>query len=264
MKRIVCASLIILLFVVSTGISVFAESPDTLNSADEYEISLMRAGGGGSGGGGGGGGGGGSTGGSSGHYYSNGRGSVLRNILSFISFACFACAATIIFRLKLSKYRRNTKKLMSMLEKQDNAWKYKNIQKQVYNTYHIVQKSWSNLNMEPARAYMSEELFESFQIKLNWMEYRNQKNVLEKIKLLDAIPVSVYDNIDDSLDYVWFYIKGRMVDYIIDTQTNFKVSGSSAAENFEEYWQFVRREDGRWVLNKILQKDESDKIIFAE
>ena len=76
--------------------------------------------------------------------------------------------------------------------------------------------------------------------------------------------MSVYDSDNDREDYVWFYIKGKMVDYIIDTETNLKISGNTTAQSFVEYWQFIRNEDGAWVLNKILQKDEANEIIFCE
>lgn len=117
--------------------------------------------------------------------------------------------------------------------------------------------------MSPAAQYMSDQLRESFQTKLNWMEFRHEKNILQDIKLLKALPVAVYDDADNTRDHVWFYIHGKMVDYIIDTQTGAKRSGSTTPGRFVEYWQFIRKED-RWVLHKILQKDESDQIVFSE
>lgn len=37
--------------------------------------------------------------------------------------------------------------------------------------------------------------------------------ILKKISLIDAIPISINDDEDDSKDYIWYYIKGSMVDY---------------------------------------------------
>ncbi len=110
---------------------------------------------------------------------------------------------------------------------------------------------------------MSDELLNSFQTKLNWMEYKNQKNILEKIQLVKALPVAVHDDFDNSRDYTWFYIKGRMVDYTIDTNTQLIVEGSTTSSSFVEYWQFIRK-DNNWVLNKILQKNEEKQIPFVE
>ena len=149
------------------------------------------------------------------------------------------------------------------MQKKDSAWKYKHIQKQVRNTYFAVQRAWTNSDMHPAKSYMSDSLYQSFQSKLSWMQYREQRNVLKHIRLLEAIPVAVHDEQDDSLDFVWFYIKGSMVDYTVDLHTNERLDGSVFPEHFCEYWQFTRTADERWVLNEILQEDEADQITFT-
>ena len=121
----------------------------------------------------------------------------------------------------------------------DNAWKYKDISSTVEKSYFVIQTAWANMDMTPALPYMSDKLFESFQTKLNWMSYRNEKNIMNNIKLLQSLPVSVYDDADNSRDYIWFYIKGKMVDYVIDTNTQMKISGSTAAASFVEYLYLV-------------------------
>ena len=95
------------------------------------------------------------------------------------------------------------------------------------------------------------------------MKYKNQRNVLEKISLVSALPVAVYDDSDNSRDYIWFYIKGRMVDYTIDTDTQLIVEGRTTPASFVEYWKFVRKENN-WVLDSILQKNEENQIPFVE
>ena len=91
----------------------------------------------------------------------------------------------------------------------------------------------------------------------------NKRNILKKIKLINLKPVSVIDDEDNSKDLIWFYIKGSMVDYTINTITNEIIDGNNSIFGipFVEYWKFVRKND-KWVLSKILQADEKDKIIF--
>lgn len=151
---------------------------------------------------------------------------------------------------------------MALLDDKDDAWKYDNILKEVETTYYIVENSWTNLDMTPAHSYMTEDLYEQFQLKLEWMQYRNQKNILKKIKLLEAIPVSIHDDEEDTKDHIWFFIKGSMIDYTIDTTTNLVISGSTKKSTFIEYWRFTRTNDKKWVLGKILQEEEKDKIAF--
>lgn len=259
MKRI--TSLIICIILISCScVCAFAENTDI---SDNHSVILLRAGGGGSGGGGGGSGGGSSGGGSS-HTSGTGRQpTLLESIVQFIMMPFVFFSSTILFYIKLTKYSRKSKKLMKQMMQSDNAWKYKNISHMVNDCFYAVQTAWSDMDMSPASQYMSEELFDSFQTKLNWMAYRNQKNILKNITLINALPVAVHDDSDNSRDYIWFYIKGRMVDYIIDTETQLKVSGNTSPASFTEFWQFIRKDDN-WVLNKILQKNESDQIPFNE
>ena len=98
--------------------------------------------------------------------------------------------------------------MKKMLES-DNAWKYKEILETVGDSFYAIQNAWTNMDLSPAAKYMSAELLDSFQTKLNWMAYRNQKNVLEKIELLSALPVAVYDDKDNSRDFIWFSSRAK-------------------------------------------------------
>ena len=54
-----------------------------------------------------------------------------------------------------------------------------------------------------------------------------------------------------------------MVDYIINTETNEKIEGNDYSKSFVEFWKFVKK-DEKWVLAKILQKDEENLIKFQD
>lgn len=218
----------------------------------------LRAGGGSSGGGGGGG----SSGGSSHSTGTNttGRSDPFSFFLSLILFIAVSSGAGIFYRLKLSRHARNTKALMRMLSKKDNAWKYKDLQRRVKSAYFAIQRAWSKSDMTPAAQYMSSELFQSFQTKLAWMTYKNERNALKHIRLLSYKPLVLHDSEDDTQDHVWYYIRGRMLDHTVDTQTGKKKKGGLFPEAFEEYWQFLRTAENGWVLHCILQKDEGARL----
>lgn len=259
MKKAICLMLISLMLVSLLGITAHAADADGFDCAP---VVSLRAGGGSSGGGGGGGG---SSGGSSSHHSSSTgrRATMLETLAGFILMPIMFFFSSIVFYIQLTKRARKAKKLMRQMMQGDNAWKYKEISADVTDGYIAIQEAWAHMDMTPAAKYMSAELFDKFQTQLNWTKYKNQKHVMENIQLVKALPVSVHDDKDDSRDYVWFYIKGRMVDYTIDTTTQLIVQGSSSPSSFVEYWQFVRK-DGRWVLNKILQENEADQIPFNE
>ena len=51
------------------------------------------------------------------------------------------------------------------------------------------------------------------------MEIRRERNILKNIRLLEIKPVFVHDEEDDTKDFIWFYVKGKMVDYVINMDT---------------------------------------------
>lgn len=263
MKCLKFLSMLVLLVTLLAGSAVSVSAAPAghpqAQSQFVYELQPVRAGGGGGGGGGSGGGGGGSSG---SHTTGTGRGrsGPFGWIIFGIAFAVTTFGATIAFRLRLFGRYRNSRKLIRMLEHKDSAWKYKDLQKQVRQAYFLIQNAWSCLDMFPAKEVMSPALYENFQSKLYWMSSRHEQNILGDIRLLEVTPVAVYDDVDDTLDYVWFYITGSMVDYTLNTETNTVVGGSTKPEKFGEYWQFVRNEQGNWVLNQILQKDQENLL----
>lgn len=217
-----------------------------------------RAGGGSSGGSSGGT----SSGGSSSHgtsHYTRGSTSRKSNpivtIFNYGMFIIISCSTIIVVKVRLSKAKIKTKRKMKY-----TSWNYSEIKDRVEEAYFKIQDAWAKNDMILAKDYMTEELLESFKIKLNWMEFANKKNILKKIKLLKAFPVSLTDEKDDADDRVWIYIRGKMVDYTIDTTTNQIIEGSTFSKAFVEYWLFSKNEEGNWVLNKILQEDEIDNI----
>ena len=255
-KKTIALIIIVLMLISCISITADADNVETFHGDS---IITLRAGGGGSGGGGGGS----SSGGSSNNSGTGRQPTLFESIIQFIMMPFVLFSSSIIFYIKLTKRSRKSKKLMKQMMQSDNAWKYKNISSTVKDSFIAIQTAWSDMDMSPALQYMSDELYDSFQTKLNWMAYRNQKNVLNNIQLFKALPVAVHDDCDDSRDYIWFYIKGKMVDYIIDTNTQLKISGNTSATTFVEYWQFTRKENN-WVLNKFLQKNESEQIPFTE
>lgn len=230
------------------------------NERESRKVIMLRAGGGSSGGG--------SSGASSGSH--SGRGtrstrptSLLSKILNYIIFIFLSFFTAIIFYFKILRASINSRCLLKLLDDKDSNWNYKNIEKQVIKTFYSIQESWTNMDMTSSKEYMDDDLYEQFYTKLEWMKMGNKQNILKRIRLVNLKPISIHDDYDDEGDLIWFYIKGKMVDYMIDTNTNEKISGSDYSKSFVEFWKFVRKDD-RWVLAKIFQKDEMDAIKFQD
>ena len=92
---------------------------------------------------------------------------------------------------------------------------------------------------------------------LRSMEVNHEKPVQERVRFLNAAPVFAFDKEGEEHDRVIYLIHGRMIGYYINIDTGEVVRGKTSPETFYEYWVFIR-EDGRWVLDEIRQKDEVD------
>ena len=216
---------------------------------------LARAGGGSSGGGGGGG----SSSGrhTGGSYYSGRRSNPLTTLLSYGCFAVMASGGTIILVYKSRKAKRAAKKEMELFAKKDHGWEYSQIQERVRRAYFEIQECWSRQDVSYASEYMSRKLQAEFSSKLSWMKIQRKENVMRNVRLRSAVLVDACDRPGEEEDYLWYLIHGRMVDYCINLDTGQKVEGSYRPSSFYEYWKFIK-EDGRWVLDEIRQRDEMD------
>lgn len=251
MRNILLLSFILLLVVISCNIIVVNAKETSYNSS----VTILRAGGGSSSGFHS------SSGGSSSrHYGRRGYSSPLSNIISAIIFIIIIFASTIILYFKVLRASFNSKRYLRLLDNKDITWKYKTIEKRVIETFYIVEEAWTNNDMVKAKDYMDKDLYENFKSKLEWMDINNRRNILKKIRLVNLKPVSVYDDKDDNKDLIWFYMKGKMIDYIVDTKTKSIVSGTTKNKSFVEFWKFVKNDNNEWVLSEILQEDESKKI----
>lgn len=255
MKKTIAFIIITLILLSLMTIFVSAISSPTVNT-------FLRAGGGSGGGGGG-------TGGFGSRIFRN----IFRNntpngspldfvfsILIYVFYLLIGVSSAVVFYFNFLKSYIQVRRFIKQTSKSDNAWKYENILSDVKEAYYSVQNAWTNMDMSTAKAYMDETLLVDFQLKLDDMERLKERNVLEKIKLIKAVPVYVYDNENNENDFVWFYIKGSMIDYKINTDTQKRVSGTKHKLKFVEYWKFVRRED-KWVLSKIAQEYQADEVL---
>lgn len=96
--------------------------------------------------------------------------------------------------------------------------------------------------------------------RLNAKEVKMRKR---NVRLLSAVLVDVQNEDGMEKDSLWYLIHGSMVGYYINSDTRVIVRGSTKQEDFYEYWRFIL-EDGRWVLDKIRQKDDMDLDQFTQ
>ncbi len=203
-----------------------------------------RAGGGGSGGSGG------SSSGNHNYYHaSHSNGS--STPFAYIGIVLFAGATYFIKRSRIFSMNRKARKYLKEAKEKDEFWDKKNLLTMVEESYFQIQEAWSNQDMIILEKYLTPELYEQWNMKLSWQQYRNEKNILTKIRLISHYIVDINDDEDDTKDYFWIAIEGKIKDKIIRDDEIVEMNNNT----FIEYWKFIR-DGSNILLDEIRQEDE--------
>jgi len=227
-----------------------------------------RAGGGGSGGGGGSSSGGSSSGSTnSDHYYGHGYNDPIGSMFSTIAIGgllvLIPAMPMLAYRRRVKKKAKQSAALLHWLEDTDAIWNEKLIKQRVEDIYYHVQDAWTNAKVEDLKPYLTEHLYEQWKMRLTWMELRNERNVLDNIKLRRSAVVGIQDYRDDSQDSCWLYIEGSMIDYTINSQTQTIMEGKRKTSTFVEYWKLQRIGD-TFYLDDVRQKEDVNPEDFTD
>lgn len=161
---------------------------------------------------------------------------------------------SIILTFLVFKRSRQCKALLKKLAKSQMSWDMEFLQQRIEEVFFKVQEAWQSRDQVIAQDYMSERLFNKHKAQTDQMLKEHKKNILEKIELKESRIVEVADYKNDSRDRIWVYIRGSMIDYIIDDESGKVRSGDPKnPECFTELWKFVRGSKG-WVLDQIDQE----------
>lgn len=216
---------------------------------------MARAGGGGGGGGAGGGGGGGGTVGAAGYSDGGQQSSPISDVVFIVLFVVSASGGAIVYFLKVHEKGAKASHEMKQLEKVDPSWNFEDYKATIETIFYKVQNAWMERDEDLAKDCMSHNLYDQYRTKSEWMIVRHEKNILNNLKLREAVPVDIEDCAGSKNDAIWVYIKASAADYTVDDQTMQLKTGSKISKIFEEYWKLII-EDNRWVLDEIRQKDE--------
>ncbi|QDU36830.1 Tim44-like domain protein [Maioricimonas rarisocia] len=215
---------------------------------------FARAGGGGGFGGGGGGGGGGGSGGSGG-----GDG------IAFLIWLCvhhpligFPLVAGIIVLMVYSgnsakeghvtrtirrgrqiQDRMNRQAALQAIQARDPGFDEQAFLGRVTRAFVQIQHAWSEQNMLPARAFISDGIHERFSLQLDMQKAEGFRNLMENVQVRDASIAAVHST--DAFDTIHVRIRASAVDYNVDLETGRRKDGSTSASEFVEFWSFHRR-----------------------
>jgi hypothetical protein len=102
-----------------------------------------------------------------------------------------------------------------------------------------VQDAWTQQNMEPARAFISDGILERWHIQFEAQKIQGIRNVLKNVQVTYLEIVGAERT--DQFDTLHIKIYASCVDKWVSVHTNEIVRGKEAPHPFTEYWTFLRR-----------------------
>ena len=155
-------------------------------------------------------------------------------------------------RRKARLLHQRAKKQLAILDDQDDYWNEKRIKEEVKKNYYLIQEAWGRQDLKTLKKYLTENLYDAWETKINWNEFQGKRNELSHIHLLKQNVVNLYDSENDNEDYFWVYIEGKMNDVTVDQQNQVIESYDGV---FVEYWKF-KRCGKQILLDEVRQQDE--------
>ncbi len=186
---------------------------------------------------------------------SGGRGGIFGLIFAIPVFI-YGLIKVSIRNKKLKELKAKNDIVLDNIDDQDIIWNKDNIYNRIKEVYDNVQLAWTNQNIDILPLYLTPTLCQSWELTINAEHLLNKRNILEDIELLESSLVKVNDEIDDSKDWFIVCIKGKMIDYTINTTNNRKINGEkNKPQDFIEYWRF-KRIDNQFYLDHVYQENQ--------
>ena len=104
-------------------------------------------------------------------------------------------------------------------------------------TFFVLQNAWMARNLEPARVYLSDGIYNRWKLQIDQMLAMHKRNLLEDLAINGCTVARVAS--DPNFDGITTRIDAWAADYEVDDQ-NKMVSGDKKAAPFTEYWTFIR------------------------
>ncbi|WFB37422.1 TIM44-like domain-containing protein [Kiritimatiellota bacterium B12222] len=102
-----------------------------------------------------------------------------------------------------------------------------------------IQTAWSNQDMAPARRFISDGIFNRFQLQIEMQKGCGIRNRMEDVTVTDARLVSALS--DPAFDTLHVLISATARDTTVSLENEKRLAGSDHPEAFSEIWTFLRR-----------------------
>jgi len=158
---------------------------------------------------------------------------------------------TIVFFCLLYYRTRQSKKQILFSGKIDPIWNYNKLCQYANNSFIRMQEVWMKKNLDLVQDLITDNCKEDLSKIIKHMNFVNEKNYVEKIKIKKTKIVGCEDYADNEKDTFIAYFYGSMIDYTIAGLSGNIVNGSKKSRTkFRDLYSFQRHND-IWLIDKI-------------
>jgi len=102
-----------------------------------------------------------------------------------------------------------------------------------------VQRSWCAHELGPIRPFVSDGLFERFELQLAEQQLLGYRDRMERLEIEPSLLAEA--EVEGPFEVVTVRVRARAADYSVSLESGDFVAGSMDVASFAEYWSFVRR-----------------------
>ncbi|HAE38344.1 MAG TPA: hypothetical protein DCG57_06865 [Candidatus Riflebacteria bacterium] len=132
-----------------------------------------------------------------------------------------------------------SKVALTQLKQRDPAFDENFFIGRAKKAFRLIQDAWTARKLDKAQAFLSDGIFEQFNIQLAEMREKRIIDHLEALEIVSATPVKFQS--DKNFDVIHLRIDATAINYRKDEKTGKLINGSRSVEPFAEVWSFMRK-----------------------
>ena len=171
---------------------------------------------------------------------------------------------TLIILILVYIRTKESKKQILISGKIDPIWNYEKLCDYAKNSFMRMQDAWMQKNLDLVSDLITENCKADLTPKLKHLDFVNEKNVMEDIRLKKIKIIGCEDYLDNEKDAFVAYIYGSMIDYTLSGFSGRVTQNTEKKRNnFCDLYYFHRYND-IWLLDKITNEVGISKVYNAK
>jgi len=134
---------------------------------------------------------------------------------------------------RITIYEHNDYMTQEEVNRIDNSIIVEKILDYTYDLYVNVQNAWMNFDYDNLRKYLSDELYNTYEMQLKTLELEHGKNIMSDFELIDGGIVTITKN--ELTEEVIMELVVKLRDYVINTTNDIVINGNKFSKVIVKY-----------------------------